>query len=403
MASIICNNKSHMPLLVYKKRQPSQKYCLILDRSPSFTVPMTPQEAAIVHNFGNSVLINSVFLLPESLLYGVFIYLFAQSTTIFMRRGLRSWSSRILFTISLMSFILMGIHWTTYSAGLFISIKALVIDDPASFGDSKRLAGLGRQVFHIDVIENVVDQLPIYISDGIVIWRAWVLFSDDIWIMAVPGALFLGTIGTGLTYLSYMTSPLAFRAVQLREPVLPMKLVTANLALSFATNMVATLLIGYKLWVHRKSPRIKAIGSLSSAQKVLIALIESGTAYCTLQLVRTVLYCYPGPILSNQFYASGIVLSLATVATTMYPTVVIMLVNQQRTLVECFGLDAGLRGRGNPRDEEIRVATPGHLSFAHSTVWGTTQTNTASTSAQWFRVSPAEQKIEDRQIKTVPF
>lgn len=45
-----------------------------------------------------------------------------------------------------------------------------------------------------------------------------------------------------------MTSPSVFNAVQLREPVLPMKLVTANLALSFTTNVVATMLIAYKLW-----------------------------------------------------------------------------------------------------------------------------------------------------------
>lgn len=35
---------------------------------------------------------------------------------------------------------------------------------------------------------------------------------------------------------------------------------------------------------HRKSGGVKALGSLSSVQKVLIALIESGSAYCALQV-----------------------------------------------------------------------------------------------------------------------
>lgn len=50
----------------------------------------------------------------------------------------------------------------------------------------------------------------------------------------------------------------------------------------------------------------------------------------------------------------------------MYPTVVIMLVNQQRTLVECFGLDPNPRSKGGLGDEEVRAVTPGHLSFARS-------------------------------------
>lgn len=138
-----------------------------------------------------------------------------------------------------------------------------------------------------------------------------------------------------------MTTPLAFEAVQLREPVLPMKLVTAHLALSFTTNVVATMLIAYKLWwvhrllytpaendaeylsrLHRKSGGVKALGSLSSVQKVLVALIESGSAYCALQVKsvscgggnRIQLYLplagANSTILSSWFYAISTVLCL---------------------------------------------------------------------------------------------
>jgi len=45
-----------------------------------------------------------------------------------------------------------------------------------------------------------------------------------------------------------MSSVATFIAVQNREPVPAMKLVTANMALSLATNVAATVLIAYKLW-----------------------------------------------------------------------------------------------------------------------------------------------------------
>lgn len=67
-----------------------------------------------------------------------------------------------MFTTSLVTFILMGIHWATYSAGIFMTIKGFLIDNPANLGDVKKLAGISHRVFPIDVIENWVDQLAVW-------------------------------------------------------------------------------------------------------------------------------------------------------------------------------------------------------------------------------------------------
>ncbi|KAF9459183.1 hypothetical protein BDZ94DRAFT_1300742 [Collybia nuda] len=377
---------------------------------------MTPEEAAFIGRAGDTLRNNLTLFIPESLLFGAFLYLFSHSTVIFMRRGLRSWPSRFMFITSLTSFLLIGIHWATYCATLYIAIKGFFIEDPSNLGDVKRPAIVNLRLFPFLVAQNWIDQLAIYISDGIVIWRAWALFSEQIWIMVLPVALFLGTITTGLAYLALMVSLPAFIAVQNREPVPAFKLVTANLALSFTANAVTTLLITYRLWAHRKTVGIKALGSLSSVQKVLVALIESGVAYCVLQLIRTVLYCYPGRPQTARYFASATVLSLASSATSMYPTVVIMLVNQQRTLVECFGLDPGSRSRGISGDEEVRVATPGHLSFARSATHRTTQAETfltqhsdvssmerGETDGNFIKNSEPKEPGPDRQTKTFPF
>lgn len=66
-----------------------------------------------------------------------------------------------MFITSLTTFILMGIHWATYSAGMFIDIKGFLIDNAPNLGDVQKLTAISLRVFPIDVIQNWVDQLTV--------------------------------------------------------------------------------------------------------------------------------------------------------------------------------------------------------------------------------------------------
>ncbi|GLB38829.1 hypothetical protein LshimejAT787_0506940 [Lyophyllum shimeji] len=328
----------------------------------------TSNKGQLLQRMGVNLDGNIASVLVESIAYGIFLYLFVESTAIFMRRGLHTWPSRVTFITSLVTLLLHSVHLVTFVIGLFLSVKAALLGDPATIGDVSRVLASRDEIFPLILVENWVDQLEIYISDGVVIWRAWVLFSDARrWMMSLPVALFLGSIATGLGYLATIVTLPAYLALQTRQPVLPFRLVTAHLALSFVTNVVATMLIAYRLWAHRKLLGKLRQASRSAAQNVLVILVESGTAYCVVQLVRMVIYCAQasGAAGSPEFYVSLVMTSLATSATAMYPTVVIMFVNQQRTITECFGLDDTLDGHRPPAgDVEYRAATPGHMSFA---------------------------------------
>lgn len=90
-----------------------------------------------------------------------------------------------------------------------------------------------------------------------------------------------------------------------------------------------------------------------------------------------------------------------------------MLVNQQRTIIECFGLDPNPRRKGSLGGEEARAATPGHLSFARSQE----VTNAQILSMQRSDISSGHKTVvdiskrhasilelnSDRQTKTFPF
>jgi len=300
-----------------------------------------------------------------------------------------------MFTTSLATFLLTSLFWAAYTAGFVLSLKAALVDDPTDFATKPRLAAINVLIFPCMVLENWIDQLLIYISDGIVIWRAWVLFSEERWMMVFPVLLLLASIVSGIAYLALMSTLSAFIAVQLRHATLTLDLVTANLALSFATNVVATLMILYRLWNHRRMVGVKALGARPSAvQGVLITLVESGAFYCAVQLPRVILYASPVKPYSMRYYVTQAILSIASMLTAMYPTMVVVLVNRKRTMVEFFGLDTGLRRKGCPIDEEGRPVTPGHLSFAVPPSQGTTHIADISSA----RKDLSDSSIEKRAI-----
>ncbi|KAF9469482.1 hypothetical protein BDZ94DRAFT_1327742 [Collybia nuda] len=135
-----------------------------------------------------------------------------------------------------------------------------------------------------------------------------------------------------------------------------------RLGLSLGTNFTATTFISYVYWLHRRD-MAAGLGNhqLTQAERVLALLVESGIAFCILQ-VGNFIYVFfmdsfpsdtPGSYIGMIFHASYFGLS------AMYPTVVIVLVNTHRTLDTMRSLDASLRISGGA--ERSQIAT---LHFA---------------------------------------
>jgi len=209
--------------------------------------------------------------------------------------------------------------------------------------------------------------LPIF-SDMVVIWRAWVIFPERRWVMVIPLSLLFGTILTGFWYLGVVASPAGTDAALTNVDVLLAKLLAANLALSMTCNATVTLLVAYKLWIHRKSLSAIGVGKRKTfAQKVLILLVESGVVYFVLQLATLLLDVVP----ENQAqgsptdFAMEVFFAVYTMFSAMYPTIVVILVNTNHTVVETFAITSEHpRQEDRVHNNETRPATFGHLSFA---------------------------------------
>ncbi|KAF5378553.1 hypothetical protein D9615_007037 [Tricholomella constricta] len=335
---------------------------------------MSPDERALLQLVGFVMLENFAVLASVVLLYGMFIMLFAFSTFTLLRRGLASRSTQAMLGLTLIAFLACSVICISYIVGNVIGVKGVLVDS-AGILDESILARVNKRTTLITIITIVTPMVLSILSDSVVIWRAWVLYPDKQWIMLVPCALLFGTIGVTIAYLVIFLKGVQYPALQ---PILFL----ASLTFSLATNVVATSLIFYKLWGHLRFLRRMGIkqNSTSSAQKILIVLVDTGLAYCALQITVIGLEFAPTPQYLSMRQATLIVLFVLNLVTGMYPSIVIVLVSLQRSTVETFGFGTQI-GIQTVQDIEIspaRPASPGHLSVAVTPLEGKTDVSPAA-------------------------
>ncbi|KAF8060812.1 hypothetical protein FPV67DRAFT_1511653 [Lyophyllum atratum] len=296
------------------------------------------------------------------LLLGVFICLFSRSASILVSRGLALRPTRIMFTITLASFVLVTMYWVSRVGGYAMQIKEILVNSFGTLDDAK-VARADQKGEALALVGNWAAQLLLIISDCTVIWRAWVLYPERRWIMIAPCALLVGTIGTSLACLVLLFTESAHTFGGLQTSPRIAYVFDASLALSLATNAVSTLLILYKLWAHFRlfGPSMGITrNSTSPVLRVMLVLVESGFAYCSLQAMLLILEFIP--ITDFPLYTVDLFLiSSSQMITAMYPVIIVVVVSHKRSMVETFGLS--LTELKHPGAADIVLASP--ASAAH--------------------------------------
>ncbi|KAI0260145.1 hypothetical protein BC834DRAFT_901993 [Gloeopeniophorella convolvens] len=142
-------------------------------------------------------------------------------------------------------------------------------------------------------ILNPPDYLPLFsalvlinyvLTDGVVVWRAWVLCGNDNRKLLITSMFFLGC--TSLTVGATIAIRIALMAIPASDPrrrPLPRAIdvgQVGGLVLSLVTNILATSAVGLKAWRRRKEiAGIDVVERTSRAGKILALLIESGALY----------------------------------------------------------------------------------------------------------------------------
>ncbi|TFK83151.1 hypothetical protein K466DRAFT_666045 [Polyporus arcularius HHB13444] len=194
------------------------------------------------------------------------------------------------------------------------------------------------------------------IGDSIVWWRAWVLWPDSRVVRWGGVSMIVLTTITGAMNVSYTCraqqwiyllntfnipgpSPenVGFRK---GDAVSGVAWGTVFEMLSFLTNVIATTLIAYRVWEHRRiiASYLKGSSPRSQVERTLALLVESGLLYCVLWvfiMVYELGYVTPGlsqSAYSNGFYyvMSGCIVPLIG----MYPTLIIIVCAVNKSLHE---------------------------------------------------------------------
>ncbi|KAJ3823840.1 hypothetical protein EV361DRAFT_873136 [Lentinula raphanica] len=269
-------------------------------------------------DLGNSLLFHTshlIGIIPEMILYGIYTTLFVLSTSIMLQQGLDTPSRKFLLGLTTFMYALTTLYMAASIANIFQLVQTLF------FGFST------RNTVNLPMF-NAVFLLNYGITDGVVVWRAWVLCRYDYRSALLACILFLCC-----AYLSEI-STIVIRIMLLRSQSNVSELNRAiditqvmNLGLSLVTNLTATGTVTLKAWRLRK---VFYAGPRSPMQlgKMMILIVESGMLYSislVTILIATVIPLREGTL--GDIY-TPVNLQLAGI----YPLIVLIMVNKNRTL-----------------------------------------------------------------------
>ncbi|KAJ6481973.1 hypothetical protein C8R45DRAFT_780181, partial [Mycena sanguinolenta] len=172
------------------------------------------------------------------------------------------------------------------------------------------------------------------IGDSVVIWRTWAVYQGRLLAIGLPCIL---------VFASFVFSLIDISCNVYRGPLpgrydICFKAAEISWALSVARNITCTILIGLKarrVYIQRSQVTADIVlqAASMSTEHILPLFVESGFIYSLLWLNQGVAYLNLNvPPDSPWIYLDHILQPLGNQISGMYPTVIIVIVNFQRTI-----------------------------------------------------------------------
>ncbi|KAF7321785.1 hypothetical protein MKEN_00700300 [Mycena kentingensis (nom. inval.)] len=286
-------------------------------------------------------------------LYTLIVYL---STRALLERTLKSTVNKFMLSITLFMYILSDLYWIYCIANGVDRIRGLVqqAQRPGSRVLAHTPVTMWSPLFNSLIAFNYV------ISDGIVVWRAWIICLRNhrryLWIsivflafttMGVVVWIVMRIIGTAISPIENLDQTAGLgRAIDIIQVVL--------LFTSCLSNFSATGVVSATAWGHYKS--IRAAFSREKANsvrtnRILLLIVETGVLYCFVSLLGMA-----GTVIRLRYGTlNDITMPVATQIAGAYPALVILLVSKENSLAEStFGENSGYAGGASTISAPIR-------------------------------------------------
>ncbi|KAF7357720.1 hypothetical protein MVEN_00817900 [Mycena venus] len=315
-----------------------------------------------LHKAGQGLMFYILGLVVQTFVFGAYTILIWMSTRMLLARKLNTRVNQVMFGITTFMYVLSAAYWC-YSVAdgvdrMYEYIALAVNPFRVTFDHT--------EVTKWSPLFNAVMLINYVLSDGVVVWRAWVICLRNhrkyLWITMVFLAL------TALTVIL----TIAFRiAGVIISPInnLPKDsilgqgvdiLQVATLATSLLSNFTATGVVAATAWGHWRTIRSAfsegKAGSLRT-NRILLLVVETGVLYCisALTVLAASLIRLPQGTLGDLYTPVNVQLAGA------YPTIVLLLVSTKKSLSESSFTDDDFSssGSGSAASQPIRFAKLG--------------------------------------------
>ncbi|KAG7090482.1 hypothetical protein E1B28_009596 [Marasmius oreades] len=288
--------------------------------------------------FGKSIILNVINLLTGGIFYGIYIILFCAAAAVLCRREGNVTAKAALLVAIVTMFIMASFGFWSDVTVFFAGIQDVFVDNVGQPFEYKQ-GVFSEQFRNLDSVKQVILPLEVVVGDSIVVWRACALsyHAGHPKVVFIPLLLLIGSTACSFAFLGCF----AQYDWPIINPHTCESIEISAFSLSIATNISATVVIGFKFWRCRQ-----AVGRFLSTcctkqqawvEKSLILLLESGIIYsvlCIVQLVEILLPfapTFPGQVVQQIFVAASIQLM------GIYPALLIVLVYLQRSMWDSYG------------------------------------------------------------------
>ncbi|KAL1669010.1 hypothetical protein GGF50DRAFT_45219 [Schizophyllum commune] len=210
-----------------------------------------------------------------------------------------------------------------------------VVQTPSEVGTASKQA-IKPFILRVDVLLAVAQRFNVVVSDIIVAWRAWVIWSGS----RVARGILAVSVGSGLVGAIIECVWVLERLITTNTTISKPMSLMQSVPILF-TNIVATVLVGLKVWYYRRD--VKGNLGLSTkrtqVEKVLTMLVESGSVYCLIWLAHLIAQSVIG---AAGFTPTRLVDTALHSISAIYPTVVVLIAmhsNTTQTLLSSHALN----------------------------------------------------------------
>ncbi|KAJ3976187.1 hypothetical protein EV361DRAFT_958906 [Lentinula raphanica] len=260
-------------------------------------------------------------LFLASVFWGILVITFVQVMKCFLwdteHGGLKP-VSKINWPMLIIALILMAVSTFDVSLGLMHCIEAFIFYTGPG-GSAARFTGLNDWVNILKTCNIAIGKM---VSDGVLIYRCWVVCNRSMAVVAFPILISLGGFGT-LVFILYLEASGKDSQVLLTGGSSEITAsTTAVWTISLVDNIFATSIIVYRIWRVDRSNTLNGIwqgqGSSISTQEnhrlfgrrrrqktrlqnVIRTVVESGLMYTTIAFISFVTFL----VGSNSFYTTS--------------------------------------------------------------------------------------------------